>query len=329
MTAPNSDAPLDPSSWNVATSEPLLYSLVAGQELADLADEREDILVLTADLMTSNRTTDFAVRHPARFINVGIAEQNMMSMAAGLATCGYLPYTSTFASFASLLCAEQLRTDLAYPNLPVRILAHHAGIAMGFYGTSHHATEDFAVTRAMAGMTVCSACDANSIRALIRVTLDHDGPVYLRMGRGREKPVYETVPDFEVGRFVQLRDGSDLTIIATGVGVQPAVGAADRLAAEGIGVRVMDAPFIKPLDRDAILAAAQETSGVLVVEEHSVLGGLGGSVAEVLALAGLATRFDIHGFEDQYAIIAPPSHLYRHYGFSAEGVSERVRRLLA
>lgn len=322
------ESPLDPKSWNVLTSLPLMYSLVAGDELADMADERDDILVLTADLMTSNRTDEFARRHPERFVNVGIAEQNMVSMAAGMAACGFRPYVSTFASFASLLCAEQLRTDLAYPQLPVRVLAHHAGISMGFYGTSHHAMEDLAITRAISGMTVASAADANSLRGLIRATADLDGPIYLRMGRGREKPIYESVPDHQIGRFVTVRDGGDATVIATGIGVLAALGAADALAADGISIRVLDAAFIKPLDEDAVITAAQQTGAILTVEEHNVLGGLGGAVAEVLVSAGTGARFARFGLDDEYAMIAPPTHLYRHYGFTPDGVAGRVRELL-
>lgn len=325
----SSGTPLDEKSWNVDTSLPLMYSLVAGEELADMADERDDILVMTADLMTSNRTGDFAARHPARFVNVGIAEQNMVSMAAGLATCGFVPYVSTFASFASLLCAEQLRTDLAYPGLKVRVLAHHAGISMGFYGTSHHAVEDIAITRSIAGMTVATAADAAATRALLRATVDHDGPVYLRLGRGREKPVYAEPPSVELGRFLTVREGTDATVIATGIGVHAAAEAADRLAEDGLRLRVLDAIFVKPLDRDAVLAAARESGGILVVEEHNVLGGLGGAVAEVLALAGVGTRVRFHGIQDEYALIAPPTHLYRHYGFTADGIASRVRELLA
>jgi transketolase len=326
--APTVDTPTDPASWNVATSLPLMFSLVAGEELADIADERADIVVLTADLMTSNRTDEFARRHPDRFVNVGIAEQNMVSIAAGMAASGLRPYVSTFASFASLLCAEQMRTDLAYPRMPVRVLAHHAGISMGFYGTSHHAVEDLAITRAMAGMTVATACDANSLRALLRATVDVDGPVYLRMGRGREKPVHASVPEVEVGKFIPVRDGTDVTVVATGIGVLAAAGAADALAGDGISVRVLDAAFVKPLDEQAVLAAAEETGAILTVEEHNVLGGLGGAVAEVLASAGVRCRFARFGIDDEYALIAPPTHLYRHYGFTADGVAARVRELL-
>ena len=320
--------PLDEDSWNVSSSVENMYSLVAGDELAAMGDERDDILVMTADLMISNRTGDFQARHPDRFINVGIAEQNMVSMAAGLATCGYIPYVSTFASFASLLCAEQMRTDLAYPGVPVRVLAHHAGVAMGFYGTSHHAVEDIAITRAIANMTVVSAADAASLRAVLRSTLDVDGPVYIRFGRGREKPVYDAPPALEHGKFVTVREGGDATIIATGVSVLAAVDAAEILAAEDIDVRVLDAVYIKPLDRDAILAAASETGAILVSEEHSVIGGLGGAVCETIARAGVSVPIDLHGLEDEYALIAPPTHLYRHYGFTGTGLAERTRRLL-
>lgn len=318
----------DEKSWNVESSIPLLHSLVAGEELADMADERDDIVVLTADLMLSNRTSDFAVRHPARFINVGIAEQNMIGVAAGLAASDYIPYVSTFASFASLLCAEQLRTDLAYPAMMVRILAHHAGIAMGFYGTSHHAIEDIAITRSMSGMTVAAAADAASTRAILRATVDTDGPVYIRLGRGREKAVYDSPPELEVGKFIRVCEGTDAAVIATGIGVRVAKLAAEKLAGEGISVRVLDAAFIKPLDSEAIVAAARETHGIVVVEEHTVLGGLGGAVAEVIATSGLATHLALHGFQDEYAVIAPPSHLYVHYGFTADRVAELVRGVL-
>jgi transketolase len=328
-TTPSDAAPLlDPKSWNVSSSVELMHSLVAGEELAAMAEEREEILVLTADLMISNRTGDFADRHPDRFVNVGIAEQNMVSMAAGLAACGFIPYVSTFASFASLLCAEQLRTDLAYPGMPVRVLAHHAGIAMGFYGTSHHATEDLALTRAMAGMTVVSAADANALRALLRTTVDVPGPVYIRFGRGREKTVYEAPPPLEHGHFVTVRPGGDATLIATGISVRAGLDAAELLAAEGIDLRVLDAVYVKPLDEDAILAAAAETAVIVTSEEHSVLGGLGGAVAEVLAANGAATRLHRHGIDDEYSLIAPPTHLYRHYGFSGEGLAQVVREAL-
>lgn len=321
MTAPR-------ASWNVTTSLPGLRSFVAGDELADLVDAGENIVVLTADLATSNRLIDFQNRHPERFFNVGIAEQNMMSIGAGLASCGHQTWVSTFASFASLLCAEHLRTDMAYPQLPVRILAHHAGISMGFYGTSHHAVEDIAVTRSIAGMTVMAPCDAASLRACVRATLDEPGPVYLRLGRGSDPDVHDADVVIRRGRFIPVREGRDVTVIATGIGVHAALGAADRLAADGVSVRVLDAVYLKPLDIDAIEAAARETGRILVVEEHNVIGGLGTAVAETVALLGLSARIAKLGIEDQYVLVAPPTHLYRHYGLTADGVVGRLRTLL-
>ncbi len=318
----------DPQTWNMQTSLPLMSSFVAGEELAAMADARDDIIVLTADLMTSNRMSDFAARHPGRFVDMGIAEQNMTSVAAGLAACGYTPYIATFASFIALLCAEQIRTDLAYPQLPVRILAHHAGISLGFYGTSHHATEDIAIMRSIEQMTVVSAADAAATRAVLRSTADHPGPVYVRLGRGREKTVYQRPPALTRGRFVTVRDGRDVTVIATGITVAAAVEAAQVLAGAGVDVRVLDAVYLKPFDTDAVLDAARQTQGILTVEEHTVLGGLGGAVAEVLAEAGIRTRFRRHGLGEDYALIAPPTHLWRHYGLSAEGIVRQLCGLL-
>ena len=321
--------PLDTASWNIETSLPKLAALTMGDELASLGETRPDVVVLTADLMFSNGLNAFRDRFPDRFINTGIAEQNMMSVAAGLAASGFIPYVATFASFASLLCAEQLRTDLAYTGMPVRIIAHHAGISMGFYGTSHHAVEDIAVTRAMGNMTVVSACDGPAVRGLIRATVDVDGPVYFRVGRGAEKDVYDAVPAFAHGRFVKLREGADATIIATGLGVRAALDAATLLQQDGVSVRVLDAAYLKPLDGEAILAAARETGAILAVEEHNPHGGLGGAVAEVLAEAGAATRFRRHALPDDYALVAPPTHLYRHYGLTGEGVAKALKGLVS
>jgi transketolase len=307
---------------------PGLHAFVAGDELADLVDAGHDIVVLTADLATSNRMTDFRDRHPDRFVNTGIAEQNMMSIGAGLAACGHQVWVSTFASFASLLCAEHLRTDMAYTRLPVRVFAHHAGIAMGFYGTSHHAVEDIAIVRAMAGMTMLAPCDAASTRACVRATLDISGPVYIRAGRGSERDVHRDGLVVRPGEFVELRGGRDVTVIATGIGVGAAIGAADQLDGEGIAVRVLDAVSLKPLDTEAILDAARTTVGIVTVEEHNTTGGLGSAVAETVALNGLVTRISKLGIDDQYALVAPPTHLYRHYGLTAEGVVQRIRDIL-
>jgi transketolase len=315
-------------SWNVTTSLPGLEAFVAGDELADAVDAGHDIAVLTADLSTSNKLTDFADRHPSRFFNLGIAEQNMMSVGAGMASDGTQTWVATFASFASLLCAEHIRTDFAYTQMPVRVLAHHAGISMGFYGTSHHAVEDIALMRAVSGLTVLAPCDAASTRAAIRATLAEPGPVYMRIGRGAEPAIHEPALVLDRGRFVTLRDGTDATIIATGIGVQAAATASDRLATEGISIRVLDAIYLKPFDANAVVRAARETGRILTVEEHNVIGGLGSAVAEEVALHGVTAKIDKLGLNDEYALVAPPTHLYRHYGLTADGVEARIRSLL-
>ncbi len=320
--------PIDAHSWNIETSMAHLRAFTMSDELERLATVRDDIVVLTADLASSNGLDSFQRKFPDRFVNTGIAEQNMMSVAAGLAASGMTPFVSTFASFTSLLCAEQMRTDLAYTKMKVRVLSHHAGISMGFYGTSHHAVEDIAITRAMGNMTVVSPCDGEAVRGMIRATVDLDGPIYFRLGRGAEEPVYDAVPDFEIGKFGCLRDGGDATVIATGIGVGSALDAATELAKKGLDVRVLDAAFLKPLDTTAILKAARETGAILTVEEHNPHGGLGGAVAEVIAEAGLGIKFRRHALPDDYALVAPPTHLYQHYGLTGEGVASALTELL-
>jgi transketolase len=323
-------APADQASWDLGTSATLNRSFVAGEVLAELADSDSRIVVLTADLKYSNRTVDFETRHPQRFFNVGIAEQNMVSMAAGMATFGFVPYVATFASFLGLLCAEQMRTDLAYPNLPVRLLAHHAGISLGFYGTSHHATEDLGLLRAMANMTVICPCDGVATRRAITDTVDLPGPVYLRLGRGRDPDVYDADTAFQVGRLSTLRDGGDLTIVANGATVHSALVAAETLSEEGIEAAVLDAHTVRPFDGEGLCAAVAQTRRLLVVEEHNVIGGVASACADALVDAGLAgVAFSRLGLPpDEYALIGPPTHLYRHYGLDARGIADAARTVL-
>jgi transketolase len=323
--------PSDPASWDLAASEKLNRSFVAGEVLAELADADSRIVVLTADLKYSNRTVDFERRHPDRFFNVGIAEQNMVSMAAGMATFGYIPYVATFASFVGLLCAEQMRTDLAYPNLPVRLLAHHAGIALGFYGTSHHATEDLGLLRAMANMTVVCPCDAHSTMRAIADTVDLPGPVYIRLGRGREPDVYDSAVRFEVGRLARLREGDDLVIVANGSTVYPAFEAAETLAAEGVQAIVFDAHTVRPFDAEGLCDAVGRVGRLLVAEEHNVIGGVASACADALVDAGLGgIKLSRLGMpRDEYALIGPPTHLYHHYRLDTEGIASAARELLA
>jgi transketolase len=303
-------------------------AFVFGEELADLADDDERIVVVTADLAVANRATDFAARHPARFVNFGIAEKGMITSAAGMAASGKVVYAATFASFCALLGAEQIRTDCAYPHLPVRVVGHHSGMSMGFYGTSHHALEDLGMMRTIADLTVVCVSDANHLRAVLRASVDHPGAMYLRLGRGRDPVVYDDVPALTLGRAIRLREGDDLAILATGTEVRPALDAAEALAGQGVSARVVDVHTIKPLDHDEVHAAA-DLGTVLVVEEHNVTGGLGSAVAEVLADAGRSVRFRRHGVPDEFVLIGPPAALYAHYRLDAPGIAAVAQELLA
>ena len=303
-------------------------AFVLGEELADLADNDPRIAVMTADLASANRTVEFKERHPNRFFDFGIAEKNMVTAAAGMAASGHIPYAATFASFLGLLCAEQIRTDCAYPNLPVRLVAHHSGISMGFYGTSHHALEDLAMMRSIAGLTVVCATDAALLRSVLRASIDHPAPMYIRLGRGRDPDVYDAPPtDFKLGKSIRIREGRDLTIFATGAQVYPSLKAAEQLAEKGIETRVIDMHTISPLDAEQVRAAAAETGAILTVEEHNITGGMGSAVAEVLVSCD-RLPFARHGIPDEFAPVGPPAALYAHYRLDSKGIAERALELL-
>jgi transketolase len=318
-------------SWDLAGLERLSNSAVAGKVLAAMGDEDPDIVVLTADLKFSNQTVDFERAHPERFINVGISEQHMVTMAAGMASVGMKPYVATFAPFVGLLAGEHIRTDLAYPGLPVRIIAHHAGIAIGFYGTSHHATEDLGLMRSIAGLTVVCPCDATATEAALRQTADLPGPVYFRVGRGRDVDVYDERPGtWRFGEAAVLREGDDLTIVANGVTVSGALEAAAALAADGVEATVIDAHTVRPFDDATIAEHAGRSGRLLVAEEHNVVGGVATACAEALVEHGLAgVRMARIGMPaDEYSLIGPPTHLYRHYGMDGAGIEKKARELL-
>ncbi|VXD04455.1 Transketolase, C-terminal section [Pseudomonas sp. 9AZ] len=317
----------DPFSFNTGAVESK-YGGAVGLELLAMGESDPAIVVVAADLGVSPITGAFVTKYPHRFIEAGIAENNAMSIAAGLAAGGMKPYVLQMAAFGALKCAEQIRTDMAYTEMPVRILSAWTGLAMGFFGTSHHALEDIAITRAIPGLTVVSPCDDNAARALLRTTADLLGPVFIRLTEGNHYPVYAEPPVVKHGHFITVREGDDATIIATGLGVQLATGAADALAREGINIRVLDALYLKPLDEVAIVDAARTTRAILTVEEHGVIGGLGSAVAEVIARNGIATRLQLHGLPDTRLAVGKPAQLYSHYGLTIEGVIERMRGLL-
>ncbi|KPN63695.1 transketolase [Aliiroseovarius crassostreae] len=318
-------APLHKDSWQyrqLNALNPGLQTLSDG--LDDLVQAGHSVIACTADLQYSNGLSKFAAAHPDRFVQFGISEQNMVSAAAGMAAVGAMPFVATFASFLALLCCEQIRTDVAYSALPVRLIGHHTGISLGFYGTSHHATEDIAIMRSIADLTVVAPADNAQLRAAIRASATHAQPIYFRIGRGRDPDVYEADAPFEFGKAVWHGEGDDLTIIATGSMVHPALEATRALRAKGHSVGFIDMHTIKPLDRAAILQAASTSRTLMTVEEHNVLGGLGGAVAEVLADEGAGCRLIRHGIEDEYSLIAPPTHLYAHYKLDADGIAERA-----
>lgn len=311
------------TSWNSLTASQLAGELVIGEELAAIAEHVPELIVCVADLAYPTGTFKFGERWPDRFYNFGISERNMVSAAAGMCTTGFKPYVVSYAPFMALHCAEEIRNDVAYPNLPVRLLATHGGITMGFYGTSHHATEDLAAMRAMANLTVIVATDGNLLRSALRASVEYPGPIYFRLGRGREPRVYDAPPArFEIGKGLQLRDGDDMSILACGQQVAAALNAADILAERGVSARVIDLHTIKPLDRDLIYNAARETGVILTVEEHNVIGGMGSAVAELLAESGLSCTFRRHGLPDEYAVIGPPTRLYEHYKLDAAGIAQ-------
>ncbi|XDA97899.1 transketolase C-terminal domain-containing protein [Sulfitobacter sp. LCG007] len=303
-------------------------AFVLGEELAEMARTDPRIVVATADLASANRTNDFKAVHPERFFDFGIAEKNMITAAAGMAACGLVPYVATFASFAAILGAEQIRTDCAYPRMKVRVVGTHSGMSMGFYGSSHHALEDLGMLRCMADLTVICATDANHLRAILRQSVDHPGAMYIRLGRGRDPEVYASVPDLSIGKAIRLREGSDLTLIATGSMVRAALDAARAMAEDGISARVVDMHTISPLDRAEIRSAATETGAIMTVEEHNVTGGLGSAVAEVLVEMP-RIPFLRHGVPDRYVEVGPPAALYEAYELDAKGVARVARTFLS
>lgn len=321
--------PQSPNSWHyreLNQKNPGLDHLSNG--LISLVEAGHPVMAGSADLQYSNGLNRFAARYPDRYVGFGISEQNMVSAAAGIATTGMMPYVATFASFLGLLTCEQIRMDVAYCALPVRLIGHHTGISMGFYGTSHHATEDIGTMRSIADLTVVSPADGPQLEAAIRASIDHDRPIYFRTGRGREPDLYDPKADFVFGKATEHTRGEELTIIACGLPVHPAVQVAKRLNAAGRSVGVIDMATVKPIDRDAVLEAAARSKLLMTIEEHNIIGGLGAAVAEVLADEGVGKRLIRHGIHDEYALIAPPTHLYAHYKLDDKGIEELVLKAI-
>lgn len=299
-----------------------------GLGLMQLAAEDARIVCVTADVPESARMHRLFERWPERCFNFGIAEQNMMSAAAGLARCGKLPYVSVFAIFSALRAAEQARTDVAYPNLPVRVCATHSGLSLGQGGPTHHSIEDVGIYRMMPNMTVVVPADAAEVIMVLDATHQLPGPLYVRLSRATEPTVYTQAREFQLGKAHWLRQGADLAILACGACVGYALQAAQALAVQGLQAAVLNMASIKPLDRESVLAAAQQTGTLLVVEEHTILGGLGSAVAETLAEAGIGIRFRRLGIPDAFSLAAPYPDLMAYYQLDAAGITKNARELL-
>ena len=317
-----------------ARPEPMSTREAYGRTLVELGRENPDIVVLDADLSSSTYTKLFAKEFPERFFNFGIAEANMMGVAAGLASCGKIVFASTFAIFATQRAYNQFRQSIAYPGLNVKVAASHGGVSVGEDGTSHHCIEDIAAMRVLPGVSVVVPADAVETREAVRALVEHVGPAYLRLGRPKIPVLYEEDYGFEgekfkfrLGEAVVLRDGDDVALIATGLMVWEALQAAEELEKQGIRAQVIDIHTIKPIDRDAILRAARKTGAVVTAEEHNIIGGLGSAVAEVLA-EGYPVPMERVGVRDVWTESGPWRELLKKYGLTSLDIVEAARRVI-
>lgn len=300
-----------------------------GEALVALAEEYPELVVLDADLSKSTMTHAFSKAYPDRFYNIGIAEANMAGIAAGLATCGKKPFFNSFAMFSAGRAWEQVRNSIAYPGLNVKVIGSHGGVSVGEDGATHQCIEDYAIMRAIPGMVVVSPCDGPEMRAAVKALLDYEGPAYMRLGRLAVESVTDEVEGykFELGKGSVLRDGADVTVIATGMMVQEAVKAAAALAEEGVSVRVIDMHTIKPLDEELVLKAARETGVIVTSEEANIIGGLGSAVAEYLS--GVCPVPVVrHGMKDEFGRSGEAKAVLKAFDLTADGIVSAVKKAL-
>ncbi|WP_127583244.1 transketolase family protein [Paenibacillus koleovorans] len=308
--------------------EAVANRVVYGQTVARLGETDPRIVVLDADISKSTNTFHFAKKFPERFFNMGAAEQNLISVSAGLATMGLVPFASTFAMFACLRASEQVRTSVCYPRLNVKIVATNAGLEIAGDGVTHQATEDLAIMRAIPNLTVVSPSDPVTTEWATEAIAAYNGPVYMRLGRQDARVIHRAGTKFELGRMVELRNGADVAIIATGHMVEQALLAADVLAGRGIRARVLDCHTIKPIDREAIVRAAKETAGIVTAEDHNVIGGLGAAVCEVTAEAAPALVKRV-GVNDRFCSSGRDYRkLMAHYGVDAAAIVVKAEEIV-
>jgi len=301
-----------------------------GKALVELADKYPELVVFDADLAGATMTKFFKEAHPERFFDMGIAEANMVGVACGMSLCGYKPFVDTFAMFAAGRAWEQVRNSVCYPHLNVKVVGSHGGLSVGEDGATHQCIEDFALMRAIPGMTVLCPCDGNEMRLATEALLKYNGPAYMRLGRLAVETVTDTVPGyrFELGKGVTMLDGTDVTIIAVGMNVQMALAAAELLKADGISARVIDMHTIKPLDEELVLKAARETGAIVTSEEANVLGGLGGAVAEYLAET-YPVPVVRHGVNDEFGRSGKAPLVLDAFGINAAGIAEKAKKAVA
>lgn len=298
-----------------------------GDALVELGANNKDLVVMDADLSKSTMTVGFSKAFPERFFNMGIAEQNMYGVAAGMAASGKTVVASTFAMFATGRAFEIIRNSIGYPHLNVKICATHAGVTVGEDGASHQAIEDIALMRSIPGMTVLNPSDGVSAKKAVEAAVAMEGPVYVRLGRAAVPIVYDEDMEFEIGKGLTVKDGTDVTIIATGIMVNEAIQAAEKLEAEGISARIIDIHTIKPIDEEIIIKAAKETKGIVTAEEHSVIGGLGSAVAEVTAKNAPA-KIKMIGIQDRFGQSGKPDQLMKEYGLTADDIVAACKEIL-
>lgn len=300
-----------------------------GKALVKLSNINSDVVVLDADLSKSTKTAEFKAVAPERFINMGIAESNMMGVAAGLSTCGKIPYVSSFAMFAAGRAFEQIRNSLCYPKLNVKVCATHAGLTVGEDGATHQSVEDISLMRSIPNMTVINPCDAVETEAAILAVADYNGPCYVRLGRLAVDVVNDAATyKFEIGKGITLKEGKDVTIIATGMMVQLALEAKEELAKEGIDARIINIHTIKPIDKELIIKAAKETGAIVTAEEHSIIGGLGSAVSEVVTEEYPVPVIKV-GIKDTFGESGKPADLLEKYGLTVKAIVEHTKRAIS
>ncbi len=296
-----------------------------GEALAQLGEKNSRVVVLDADLSSATKTNIFAERFSDRFINVGIAEQNLMGTAAGLAAYGKIPFVSTFAVFAAGRAYDQIRNSICYPKLNVKICATHAGLTVGEDGATHQMLEDLSLMRTLPNMTVICPSDDTQTRWIIEGVSKIEGPVYIRLARAATPVIYEKNQKFEIGKMIQLGEGTDATVFATGVMVAESLKAQEELAKEGIHIRVVDVHTIKPIDREMIVKCAKETKKIITIEDHSIIGGLGSSICEVLS-EEYPTKVVRMGMKDQFGRSGKAEQLLEYFKMDSQSIIEEVKK---